>query len=175
MKHLLSLVATLAATATLSLMFAGTAAAQLSASTPTGTCTGTNADGTTATWIMGGTIIYTSDYNNDPYFPTYVNYRESTGHYNGPCSFTLTTSGDIKPNCAGLSGKVFLHYIVHPGYGGTQTLVTYATGETLLPNYAYGRGGIGFSDLLYVNSVQYKVTSLQAGSMTTWEAATSYL
>lgn len=175
MKRLLSLVAALAAATALSLMFAGTAAAQLSATTATATCTGTNADGTTATWTLGGAIVYTSDYVNDPYFPTFVNYRESNNGQGAPCSFTLLTSGDIKPNCAGLSGKMFIHYVVYPGYGGTQQLGTYATGVTLVPNHNYGQSGFGFSDLISVNSVQYKVTSLQAGSMTAWEVATSYL
>lgn len=116
-------------------------------------------------------MAYLIDYDNPP--PTH--YRNYRPYGTGYCSFVLNTSGDIKPNCAGLSGKVFIHYVVYPGYGGTQQLATFATGQTLLPNYSYGRTGFSFSDLLDVTSVQYKVTSLQAGSMTTWEVATSYL
>lgn len=174
MKHLLSFVAALAATAALTLTSGGMATAQNTASSGPFTCTGTNADGTTATWSLGGAVVYTVDYGN-PYshFPNYLNYRPRGD--NNACGFTLDTSSDIGFNCAGLSGDIYMHYVVYPGYGGTQQIAHYTTGETLLPNHDYSRHDFTFSNVLDANSVQYKVTSLQAGSMTEWVAATSYL
>ena len=185
MKHLLSLVAALAVTAVLALMFPGVAAAQNFASAVNGTCTGTNPDGTTATWTMNGQIAYNSAYGahfsdgngnvlgyqnispNDVFAPPFGG---------GSCSWSTRTSGDIKPNCAGLTGKVFIKYTVYPGYGGTETLSNWVGGAYVPPNYEYNPiSGWGFNALSDIKNAQYKVTSLQGGSLTTWETATSYL
>ena len=134
---------------------------------------------------MSGTIYYTSspgkhyvDPNNGYNFLGFYNYLPyDPAPGVTSCSWSVHTSGDIKPNCAGLSGKIFIHYTVYPGYGGTQTVASFIGGAYVPPNYEYNSsgGGYGFSGLSDVKYVQYKVTSLQGGSMTTWEGATSYL
>lgn len=172
MKHLLSLVAALAATAALTLMSGGMATAQNSRSVGPGTCT--NAGGSTATWYLSGAVTYTVDYSNpSSHFPSYLNYRPRSG--GNACGFSLLTGGDIKPNCAGVSGDLLMHYVVYPGYGGTQGIASYVTNETIKPNRSFSANNFSFNDILDANSVQYKITSIQAGSMTTWEEATSYL
>lgn len=191
MKHLLSLVATLAATAALLLVLPGTAKADLNDATtaapnPSGyaTCTGTNPDGSTATWTVGGNITFISDTSN----PTtdYPNgwHNIRPGHSNpyagqggNPCIVQLSGSGNIQ---AATVVQVTQKLTYTPN-GGAPKSVTLDRRSTsgLAGGFTITYSTSTFTPLLNVNNVQYKLTSDQGTGAspgpTLGTAATPYL
>ena len=192
MKHLLSLVAALAATAALLLALPGAARASIVASTtadpnPSGyaTCNGTNANGTAATWTVGGHIYFTSDYSNPPAHVSPGGYHNikpaSSGNpYDGsggsPCEFKTTTSNDILPGCATITSSADIYSTPYGGGSNPPQHVSTATIAGPVANRVYDSLGayLGFTELDDVNYVQYKVKSSQSGQ-TLGQAATPYL
>jgi len=189
-KHLLSFVAALAATTAMSLLFAGTATAMQVASTtaapnPSGyaTCTGQNSDGSTATWTVGGGIYYTSapgahyqDPNNGYNILGFYNYKPyAPTSNNGACTYTITTSSNIKPGCANIGGSADIWFNRYPGNQGWQHVSTYAISNPF-PNWQFTANDptVTFSEIDDVKQVQYKVTSVQNGQ-TLGQVATPYL
>jgi hypothetical protein len=179
LKHLFSL-ATLAATATLALALTASAKADLvsfttAAPNPSGyaTCTGTNPDGSTATWTVGGNIVFTSDYSNPPAH-LFVNGQYAGYHHTHPgtsgypysgstCNYTAVTSSNVKAGCV----IAFLLKITYTPYGGQAT-------KQILGGQSFHTGQDGshtynpvfpitFADVLDSLNVQYKVCSDQLG------------
>lgn len=190
MKHLFSFVATLAATAALLLALPGTARASIIDSTtadpnPSGyaTCNGTNSNGTAATWTVGGSISFTSDYSN-PFAHVspggYHNIKPAGSPYYGsggsPCEYKTTTSNNILPGCATITSTADIYSTPYGGGSNPPQHLSTATISGPVANRVYDSNGayLGFTELDDVNNVQYKVKSNQSGQLL-GQAATPYL
>lgn len=194
MKHLLSFVAALAATAALLLTLPGTARANSTATTipnPSGhlTCTGTNPDGSDAAWTVGGNIYFTSDYSNPPAhledgngnYLGYHNIKPSInsnpygGTGNASCTWQIMTLSNVQSGCTRINGSLDLYFTSYSNGKGQQNVILYRVPNPVA-NSTYNMNSIplSFAELDDVNNVQYKVTSAQGGP-TLGTVATSYL
>jgi hypothetical protein len=193
LKHLFSL-ATLAATATLALALTASAKADLVASTtaapnPSGyaTCTGTNADGSTATWTVGGKIYFTSDYSNPTAHVSPGGYHnikpgKSGNPYDGsggnPCIFQVSPSNNTQSNTT-VQVSMKLTYTPYSGNSPSTQDVDRRAVSGLTGGFTYTFSTSSFAPLLDVKNAQFKVTSDQGtGSTpgtTLGTAATPYL
>ena len=184
MKHLLSLVAALAATAALLLGLPPMAQADISAVTtipdPSGamSCYGKNPDGGAASWTIGGEIRFTSDVSNPS--TDYRNGWHNIKQINDPaanrggCEYQMTTSSNIQPGCAEISGFMDIYYTPNPGATTSESVGSYSI-STPMANQLYTKQTpLPFGELDNVNNVQYKVTSVQ-NYIELGKAATSYL
>ena len=139
------------------------------------TCAGVNANGSTATWTVGGVISFTSDYMSPPahYSSGYHNEHEASP--TGPgCDYQVVTSGNIQPGMASITGSADIYYTPYLGAPRNQNLFVYIL-HNLSPNSKYSSratypsppGPYPFCpcpELDDVKDVQYKVTSLQNGT-----------
>ena len=185
MKHLLSLAA-LAATVALLLTLPGIVRADNDAATtipdPSGamSCYGTNSNGSSAAWTVGGEIRYLSDYQNPStnFMAGYTNIKMINTANRGGCEWQVSTSSNINSGCAQITGTLYIYYTPDSGGSGSnsspQIPGTYAI---LNPsaNILYTRATpFSFADIDDVTHAQYKVTSAQNGTEL-GRAATPYL
>lgn len=194
MKHLLSLVAVLAATVALllALLLAlpGTARADSVDSTtaapnPSGfaTCSGHNSDNSTATWTVGGRIHFTSEYQNPPAQGVADGFHNVHPGAPSPfdpmggsiCEYQGTTSSDVKTNgCDPIDGDMNLYFTPYTGGGSPEYVGGYAITSPSASTTYVTSSQFTFKDILDAKNVQYKVTSEQ-GMGTLGTVATPYL
>ena len=184
MKHLFSLLIAPAATASLLLALPGMARADNDAVTsipdPSGaaSCYGKNPDGSPAAWTIGGEIRYLSDVSNPTtdYPNGWHNIKQIANAYpnRGGCEYQMTTSSNLKPGCAAITGDMVIYYTAHGSTGPAASKIVGSYNITAPdPNGLYTKPApIGFAELDNVGSVQYKVTSYQNGVELGREATT---
>ena len=187
MKPLFSYVAALAATTSLSLILPITARAASYAATtipnPSGavTCTGTNPDGSAATWTEGGFIYYIHSYSAH----SYDSHGTSLGWYSivndsgSPNStygeYQVVTSSNVKPS-VNLNMTAYLSFLPYPGTGSVQTQAIVIQLHLVLGSgQVFNSPAFSYADLKDVKSVQYKVACQQNGAQATYVAATPTL
>jgi hypothetical protein len=85
------------------------------------TCNGKNADGTTATWTMKGSISYTGqpDYGRPGWYDiapcnNNTNIMDSTLRLTNQCEITIRTQSNVKANCPAIDGELKLVYEQYP-------------------------------------------------------------
>lgn len=171
MKHLLSLVAALAATALITLGLSSAARADLDVVTsipdPSGavSCYGQNSDGSAAAWTVGGEIRYTSDTSN----PTtdYPNGWHNIKGIANPganyvgCEWQVETSSNIKQGCPQITGVLYMYYTPHAGGTSWNSPGTYSILAPVASTGYTRATPFPFAEIDNANNVQYKVTSNQ--------------
>lgn len=162
----------------------GTAKAENSAGTsipdPSGaaSCYGKNPDGSPAAWTIGGEIQYLTDVSNPPTdYPNgwhNIKQNDASNPGRGGCQYQMTTSSNLKPGCAAITGDMLIYYTPHDGTGGTPS--EYVGSYNIVaptPNGLYTKSApLSFGEIDNVNNVQYKVTSVQNGVELAREATT---
>jgi hypothetical protein len=151
-------------------------------SSGTVTCSGLNPNYTTATWTVGGSIIYHTSAPPFPLTSPWENFHDEPSAGNPNLDGTPLAGNDweirLAPsaNCSStpVDFEVKLTYVVP---GPTTTVDTLATGSGSISSPVTFQWGGGFSSKYGVKDVQYKTVSSQSSPTAAgpWTAATPYL
>lgn len=169
MKHLLSFVASLAATASLLLTLSSTVQADHDVVTtipdPSGavSCYGKNTDGSPAAWTVGGEIRYTSDYSDPPAHLSPGGYHNTKMTLGGGCQYQVATSSNIKPGCATITGSMDIYYTPYSGAPTSEPVDSYTIPAPTADGLYTKSSPVPFGDIDDAINTQYKVTSSQNG------------